>query len=90
VTDRCSTRCDHDSQCTLPGDHEPADRHETDHGCICYDSRRYGRAWTKTHLGERPLNKAEAHRVAHKLGCVVNIGSGKAGMRQRCQHDAVD
>ena len=29
-----------------------------------YDGRR---AWTKTHLGERPLNKAEAHRVAHKL-----------------------
>jgi hypothetical protein len=25
------------------------------------------RAWSKTHLGERPLNKAEAHRVAHKL-----------------------
>ena len=29
-----------------------------------YDGRR---AWTKTHLGESPLNKAEAHRVAHKL-----------------------
>ena len=29
-----------------------------------YDGRR---AWAKTHLGERPLNKAEAHRVAHKL-----------------------
>ena len=29
-----------------------------------YDGRR---AWTKTHLGERPLNKAEAHRLAHKL-----------------------
>ena len=42
MTDRCSTRCDHDSQCALPGDHEPADRHETDHGCICYDPRRYG------------------------------------------------
>ena len=24
-------------------------------------------AWAKTHLGERPLNKAEAHRLAHKL-----------------------
>ena len=29
-----------------------------------FDGRR---AWTKTHLGESPLNKAEAHRVAHKL-----------------------
>lgn len=25
------------------------------------------RAWTKTHLGESPLSKAEAHRLAHKL-----------------------
>ena len=23
--------------------------------------------WSKTHLGEQPLNKAEAHRLAHKL-----------------------
>jgi hypothetical protein len=29
-----------------------------------YDGRR---AWAKTHLGERTFNKAEAHRVAHKL-----------------------
>lgn len=29
-----------------------------------YDGRR---AWAKTHLGEQPLNKAGAHRVAHKL-----------------------
>ena len=29
-----------------------------------FDGRR---AWTKTHLGERPLNKAEAHRLAHEL-----------------------
>ena len=29
-----------------------------------YDGRR---AWSKTHLGESPLNKAEAHRLAHKL-----------------------
>ena len=29
-----------------------------------FDGRR---AWSKTHLGERPLNKAEAHRLAHKL-----------------------
>ena len=29
-----------------------------------FDGRR---AWAKTHLGESPLNKAEAHRVAHKL-----------------------
>ena len=25
------------------------------------------RAWSKTHLGGSPLNKAEAHRLAHKL-----------------------
>lgn len=25
------------------------------------------RAWSKTHLGGQPLNKAEAHRLAHKL-----------------------
>lgn len=35
---RCSTRCDHDSQCTLSAGH--GDRHETDHGCICYDPTR--------------------------------------------------
>lgn len=29
-----------------------------------FDGRR---AWTKTHLGESPLSKAEAHRLAHKL-----------------------
>ena len=29
-----------------------------------YDGRG---AWTKTHLGESPLSKAEAHRLAHKL-----------------------
>ena len=29
-----------------------------------FDGRR---AWTKTHLGESPMNKAEAHRLAHKL-----------------------
>ena len=29
-----------------------------------FDGRR---AWSKTHLGERPLSKSEAHRVAHKL-----------------------
>jgi hypothetical protein len=29
-----------------------------------FDGRR---AWSKTHLGEQPLNKAEAHRLAHKL-----------------------
>lgn len=37
---RCSTRCDHDSQCTLSAGH--GDRHETDHGCICYDPIRGG------------------------------------------------
>ena len=35
---RCSARCDHDSQCTLSAGH--GDRHETDHGCICYDPTR--------------------------------------------------
>jgi hypothetical protein len=35
---RCPTRCDHDSQCTLSAGH--GDRHETDHGCICYDPTR--------------------------------------------------
>ncbi len=39
---RCSTRCDHDSQCTLLAGH--GDRHETDHGCICYDPRQATRA----------------------------------------------
>jgi hypothetical protein len=29
-----------------------------------YDGRR---AWAQTYLGGLPLNKAEAHRVAHKL-----------------------
>ena len=29
-----------------------------------FDGRR---SWSKTHLGEQPFNKAEAHRLAHKL-----------------------
>jgi hypothetical protein len=33
----CETTCDHDSRCVLPAGHDPADRHETAHGCICYD-----------------------------------------------------
>lgn len=42
MDERCATRCDHDSQCSLPAGHIPNDRHETEHGCICYDPRRYG------------------------------------------------
>ena len=34
----CGKRCDHDSQCTLPADHLPATRHESEHGCIFYDA----------------------------------------------------
>ena len=47
-----------------------------------YDGRR---AWAKTHLGERPLNKAEAHRVAHKLrdpkfyGAQEGMGEARVG-----------
>jgi hypothetical protein len=34
----CGKSCDHDSPCLLYADHQPADRHETQHGCIFYDA----------------------------------------------------
>lgn len=37
VLPRCEQTCDHGSRCTLPAGHAPADRHETEHGCVCYD-----------------------------------------------------
>ncbi len=36
---RCSATCEHGSRCILPSDHQPPDRHETEHGCICYDPK---------------------------------------------------
>ena len=33
----CGKVCDHDSPCTLPADHLPPSRHETEHGCTFYD-----------------------------------------------------
>jgi hypothetical protein len=35
----CGKKCDHDSPCVLRVDHEPRDRHETDHGCVFFDPR---------------------------------------------------
>lgn len=37
-TDFCGKRCDHGSECLLYADHQPPDRHETQHGCIFYDA----------------------------------------------------
>jgi hypothetical protein len=37
--DVCGKRCAHDSECLLLKGHEPADKHETQHGCIFYDLR---------------------------------------------------
>lgn len=39
-------------------------RESADRAVDVFDGRR---AWSKTNLGEQPLNKAEAHRLAHKL-----------------------
>lgn len=36
-TKPCGKMCDHDSPCTLPLDHLPGSRHETEHGCTFYD-----------------------------------------------------
>lgn len=33
----CGKRCDHDSECLLLADHDPPNRHETQHGCVFYD-----------------------------------------------------
>src|SRR5690242_8756710 len=33
----CGKPCDHGSPCTLPADHLPQSRHETEHGCTFYD-----------------------------------------------------
>jgi hypothetical protein len=34
----CGKCCDHGSPCLLYADHVPPDRHETQHGCIFYDT----------------------------------------------------
>ncbi len=34
----CGKCCDHGSPCLLYADHQPQDRHETQHGCIFYDA----------------------------------------------------
>jgi hypothetical protein len=81
VDDRCVARCDHDSRCTLPDGHTPTDRHETEHGCICYDQRpgdtREG--WRKralvadTELRNALSGEADAVRRAEsaELGCEI-------------------
>jgi len=62
----CVTRCDHDSRCTLPDGHTPADRHETEHGCICYDPRDKA-------LNDALSGEADAVRRAEsaELGCEI-------------------
>lgn len=36
-TKHCNKACDHGSECTLPADHLPPSRHESEHGCVFYD-----------------------------------------------------
>jgi len=36
----CGRKCDHGSPCIRCADHEPRDRHETDHGCVFFDAPR--------------------------------------------------
>jgi hypothetical protein len=36
--DVCGKRCDHGSECLLLAGHTPSDKHETQHGCVFYDS----------------------------------------------------
>ena len=36
----CGKECDHGSPCRLSTGHAPADRHETEHGCVFFDPRR--------------------------------------------------
>lgn len=38
----CGKSCDHGSPCLLYADHQPPDRHETQHGCIFFDPRAPG------------------------------------------------
>jgi len=66
VDDRCATRCDHDSRCTLPDGHTPADRHETEHGCICYDPH-------ASALNNALSGEADAVRRAEsaEMGCEI-------------------
>jgi hypothetical protein len=66
VDDRCVTRCDHDSRCTLPDGHTPTDRHETEHGCICYDPRDKA-------LNDALSGEADAVRRAEsaEIGCEI-------------------
>ena len=35
----CGKPCDHGSPCILSAGHVPADRHETEHGCVFFDPR---------------------------------------------------
>ena len=57
----CSTRCDHDSQCLLLAGH--GDRHETDHGCICYDPRREHERRADDRLNDALSGEADADRA---------------------------
>lgn len=36
----CGKSCDHGSPCIQAANHAPADRHETEHGCVFFDPRR--------------------------------------------------
>jgi hypothetical protein len=36
----CGKECDHGSPCIQAANHAPADRHETEHGCVFFDPRR--------------------------------------------------
>lgn len=66
IDDRCPTLCDHDSRCTLPAGH--GDRHETDHGCICYDPHTHTIA-----LNNALSREADAVRRAEsaEMGCEI-------------------
>ena len=45
-----------------------------------FDGRR---SWSKTHLGEQPLNKAEAHRLAHKPATRILLRANEAHRNNR-------
>jgi hypothetical protein len=68
----CGKKCDHDSPCILRADHEPRDRHETDHGCVFFDVR-------QPKLQGRMMALLDEANAMMNLGERTHEGSGLPG-----------
>lgn len=56
----CGKKCDYGSECLEPSGHEPADRHETQHGCVFYDTQENVKAMRHEWARERAWDLCES------------------------------